>query len=88
MTPATILDLASRFDGYMVPFNAEVLELLESGQITIRYACEGFVIARAIPKPAGHRRAPYGWHGPRGSFVRQYLSERQLSDCQRPEGER
>ena len=82
---STILDLAARADGYMTPFSTDIVELRDAGLITTAYACEGFVIARAAPQPAGHRRAPYGWRSSRGSFARQYLSERKLSDCQRPE---
>jgi hypothetical protein len=82
-TSSAILDLASRFDGYMVPFNADICELRDSGLITTTYACEGFVIARAVPAPAQSQR----WgcrRDARGNFVRRYLST-QLSDCQRPE---
>lgn len=80
MTSSAILDLASRFDGYMVPFDATISDMLRDGLITMAYVCEGFVIVRAIPKPqkrlAGYRSSRVQWK-PR---VRE-----QPADCQRPE---
>lgn len=85
MTAGDILDLAGRVDGYMVPFNAEVLELRDAGLIITTYACEGFVIARAVQQPQ-QRRAPYGWRGSRDALTRRYLAARG-TDHQPPKDE-
>lgn len=65
---SAILDLASRFDGYMTPFDETVSDMLRDGLITMAYACEGFVIVRAIPKPqkrlAGYRSLRVQWKRP------------------------
>lgn len=58
---AFALELARRFDGYLVQLDATIVEMLEAGLITTIYAGEGYVIARAvaIPMPPS-LRAPNG----------------------------
>jgi hypothetical protein len=71
---AFTLELAQRFDGYLVPLDAEIVALRDAGRITTKYAGEGFVIARAVPAPPPLFRARNGkWirRHPIGAFPRE-----------------
>jgi hypothetical protein len=68
MNERSIIDLASRFDGYLAPICPEIVRLSEAGLITTQYAGDGYVIARAVltPKPRreGYRSSRMQWKRP------------------------
>lgn len=43
------LELAQRFDGYLVQLDETIVQLREADLITTIYAGDGYVIAKAVP---------------------------------------
>lgn len=61
LTATFALELAQRFDGYLVPLDAAVIDLREAGLITTACAGDGYVIARAVPAPLSRVRRGERW---------------------------
>ncbi len=74
---ASVLDLAQRFDGYLVQLDRTIVELREAGVITTVYAGDGYVIARAVPAPLSRVRRGEQWtrRHPIGAFPREAKRE-------------
>jgi hypothetical protein len=70
---AFTLELARRFDGYLVQLDRTIVELREAGLITTVYAGDGYVIARAVPAPLSRVRRGEQWarRHPLGAFPRE-----------------